>query len=264
MRKDLFEALSPREKGTVPMWLRQQLEGYSLHFSQYPMTSLEVFEGKPLPALGTKYREIMEQYQDLAHTANHLQAAEWHAQVYSKLTLDVMADYLTANGVSREFAFSNAELEEAMTQHEALLKKMGWLDQPIDQREFSDGTHAVIETSRAVTARMRHIPPEQGAKFVRGTPWQVESKDISFIYRRTSPLKPAYTVMAYGGGGTHGYHYERDRTALTLRERARIQTFSDDFVFLGKHQRAQIGEAVPPLLGQCIAESVRRILDLTA
>ena len=66
--------------------------------------------------------------------------------------------------------------------------------------------------------------------------------------------------MAYGGGGTHGYHYRRERSALTLRERARIQTFSDEFLFQGQHIRAQIGEAVPPLLGERIADVLRELL----
>jgi DNA (cytosine-5)-methyltransferase 1 len=108
---------------------------------------------------------------------------------------------------------------------------------------------------------MAQIPPEENAEFVDGTDWRVTSKEISFIYRRPSPLKPAWTVMAYGGGGTYGYHYERDRQMLTLRERARIQTFSDDFEFQGTDVRAQIGEAVPPLLGERIACAINSILD---
>lgn len=88
----------------------------------------------------------------------------------------------------------------------------------------------------------------------------MEGKNISFIYRRSDPLKPAWTVMAYGGGGTYGYHYERDRAQLTLRERARIQTFTDNFLFQSPHVRAQIGEAVPPLLGQRIAEVLKPVL----
>ncbi len=50
-----------------------------------------------------------------------------------------------------------------------------------------------------------------------------------------------------GGGGTHMYHWEEPR-ALTNRERARLQTFPDDFVFLGSKEsvRKQIGMAVPP------------------
>lgn len=70
---------------------------------------------------------------------------------------------------------------------------------------------------------------------------------ISQIYRRLDPGQPAYTVTGSGGGGTHVYHWKESR-ALTNRERARLQTFPDDFVFVGSREsvRRQIGMAVPP------------------
>ena len=70
---------------------------------------------------------------------------------------------------------------------------------------------------------------------------------ISQIYRRLEPDKPSYTVTGSGGGGTHVYHWKENR-ALTNRERTRLQTFPDDFVFCGGKEavRKQIGMAVPP------------------
>lgn len=74
----------------------------------------------------------------------------------------------------------------------------------------------------------------------------VKSARMSQIYRRLHPDKPSYTITGSGGGGTHGYHWEENR-ALTNRERARIQTFPDDFHFCGSKEsvRKQIGMAVP-------------------
>lgn len=71
---------------------------------------------------------------------------------------------------------------------------------------------------------------------------------ISHVYRRIDPDKPAMTLIAGGGGGTWGYHYPQPR-ALTNRERARIQSFPDDFIFKGTFGeiRRQIGNAVPPV-----------------
>jgi len=71
---------------------------------------------------------------------------------------------------------------------------------------------------------------------------------ISHVYRRLDPQKPSMTLIAGGGGGTWGYHYPEPR-ALTNRERARIQSFPDDFVFEGSfgEVRRQIGNAVPPV-----------------
>jgi len=71
---------------------------------------------------------------------------------------------------------------------------------------------------------------------------------ISHVYRRLDPKRPSMTLIAGGGGGTWGYHYPEPR-ALTNRERARIQSFPDDFVFEGSfgEVRRQIGNAVPPV-----------------
>ena len=60
-----------------------------------------------------------------------------------------------------------------------------------------------------------------------------------------------------GGGGTHIYHYSEPR-ALTNRERARLQTFPDDFVFVGSKEdvRRQIGMAVPCVGAKIIFEAI--------
>lgn len=56
-------------------------------------------------------------------------------------------------------------------------------------------------------------------------------------------------------------HYEQNRT-LTLREGARIQSFPDDYKFVGKRANItkQIGNAVPPLLAMAIARKIEQAL----
>ncbi|NEO56845.1 MAG: DNA cytosine methyltransferase [Okeania sp. SIO3B5] len=80
----------------------------------------------------------------------------------------------------------------------------------------------------------------------KDSPYYVKGM-ISHVYRRIDPDKPSATIIAGGGGGTWGYHYPEPRS-LTNRERARLQTFPDDFIFEGSFTeiRRQIGNAVPP------------------
>lgn len=81
---------------------------------------------------------------------------------------------------------------------------------------------------------------------------------ISQIYRKLDPDKPSYTVTASGGGGTFMYHWSDEQRELTNRERARIQTFPDDYEFVGKYAsvRKQIGMAVPPRGAEIIFNAV--------
>ncbi len=112
----------------------------------------------------------------------------------------------------------------------------------VKNNEYTNQSTQVIE-------RLKHIKPGENA-FNANIPnhlkLNVKGATISLIYRRLHPDKPAYTVTGSGGGGTHMYHWEENR-ALTNRERARLQTFPDDFVFSGTKEsvRKQIGMAVP-------------------
>lgn len=103
--------------------------------------------------------------------------------------------------------------------------------------------------SDIVTERLNHIRPGENA-FTADLPehlrLNVRGAQISQIYKRLDPDKPAYTVTGSGGGGTHIYHWKEPR-ALTNRERARLQTFPDTYIFEGGREsvRKQIGMAVP-------------------
>lgn len=120
--------------------------------------------------------------------------------------------------------------------------------------------HETTAQGKMVVERLKHIPAGENVWF-DGLPQHlrlaVKGARMSQIYKRLHPDKPSYTITGSGGGGTHGYHWLENR-ALTNRERARIQTFSDEFVFIGSKEsaRKQIGMAVPPRAAQIIATAV--------
>lgn len=117
---------------------------------------------------------------------------------------------------------------------------------PIAPDAFND---ELTKQNAKVVERLSYIKPGENA-FTADLPehlqLNVKGAKISQIYKRLDPSKPAYTVTGSGGGGTHIYHYS-DLRALTNRERARLQTFPDDYFFQGRKGsvRRQIGMAVP-------------------
>lgn len=116
--------------------------------------------------------------------------------------------------------------------------------------------------SKTVVERLKYIKPGENA-FTADMPKElqlnIKGAKISQIYKRLEADKPAYTVTGSGGGGTHIYHWKEPR-ALTNRERARLQTFPDSFIFVGRKEsvRKQIGMAVPAKGAQIIFEAVLR------
>jgi DNA (cytosine-5)-methyltransferase 1 len=116
-----------------------------------------------------------------------------------------------------------------------------------------------------VVERLKHIKPGENAwtaNLPENLRLNVVGAKISQIYKRLDPTKPSYTVTGSGGGGTHVYHWSENR-ALTNRERARLQTFPDNFVFHGNKEsvRRQIGMAVPPLGAKILFEAILKTLE---
>lgn len=75
--------------------------------------------------------------------------------------------------------------------------------------------------------------------------------------------EPSWTILAHIGMDGYMYIHPTELRTLSVREAARIQSFPDDFIFIGNQQETymQVGNAVPPLLGKAVAEEVAKTLN---
>lgn len=119
-----------------------------------------------------------------------------------------------------------------------------------------------MKIAKKTKQMLKIIPPGGNFSDVpKSSPYYVKGL-ISHVYRRLDKNKPAYTIIAAGGGGTWSYHFSEPRP-LTNRERARLQTFPDDFEFIGSISdvRKQIGNSVPTEGVRPVARELKKILE---
>ncbi|MFC7686251.1 DNA cytosine methyltransferase [Ureibacillus sp. GCM10028918] len=85
------------------------------------------------------------------------------------------------------------------------------------------------------------------------------SRTQNTVYLRLKYEEPSPTVINVRKSM---WQHPNKPEALSIREAARLQSFKDDFVFLGTKdkQYQQIGNAVPPLLARAVAEQMLKIL----
>lgn len=118
--------------------------------------------------------------------------------------------------------------------------------------------HTGINHNSDVIRRMSYVP--QGGNW-KNIP--KEYYDVGGIhsnnYRRLDPKKPAITIKHAAKSMIIHHFFNR---GLTVREAARLQSFSDSFILTGtkSQQHQQLANAVPPLLGNSIANHLLKFL----
>ncbi len=164
------------------------------------------------------------------------------------------------NMVSCEMALSDLPTLE----HEIGLDEMEYISAPLNEYQ-----RLMRMNSSAVKNHIAAQHSEKVQKIISLVPDGGNYKDLPEEYRNSRNFHVAWTRFASGKpaptidtGHRHHFHYKFNRVP-TVRECARLQSFPDDFIFLGNktQQFRQVGNAVPPLMAQCIGESLKRSLE---
>lgn len=94
---------------------------------------------------------------------------------------------------------------------------------------------------------------------------EVGSKSPIHRYHVLRPDLPSTTIIAhlYKDGLRYIHYDSKQCRSITVREAARLQSFDDDFDFVGSQGNAyqMIGNAVPPKFAKCLGNAVSNVLN---
>ena len=173
----------------------------------------------------------------------------------------------------KEFIFPQQTVEQLVTSYEAL--------SDLPENSLEDGSdypmttncdyqklmrcnsskiynHQITEHSDKTKKIIALVP--DGGNYKHLPPELQQTRKVHIAWTRLNSQKPSFTIDT---GHRHHFHYKWNRIP-TVRESARIQSFPDDFIFLGTKtsQYKQVGNAVPPLMAEAIAKKLKETLDV--
>jgi DNA-cytosine methyltransferase len=123
--------------------------------------------------------------------------------------------------------------------------------------------HQASNHASVAIDKLKMIPPEKGKEYL---PKELLGKQqFKSTWGRLTWDKPSPTIdtrfdAASNGTNNHPFLHR----TITPREAARLQSFDDNYVFYGPKVavRAQIGNAVPPLMAKAIADKIYDALKI--
>ncbi|MGY5875572.1 MAG: DNA cytosine methyltransferase [Candidatus Thorarchaeota archaeon] len=122
------------------------------------------------------------------------------------------------------------------------------------------GTDALFVAHKEVPNHVLYPLTEDRLKHVRKAKWGQGARHYRTTRGKTLPnwvrLSPDQLATSIIGLSRYIHPYE-DRL-LTVREHARLMSYPDDFIFTGYRESRynQVGESVPPIISQLIAQEV--------
>lgn len=121
--------------------------------------------------------------------------------------------------------------------------------------------HEVRYPAEKVQARIAYVPQGGNWQDVPSHLWPTKRNNRqSSAYKRLE--ESAVSVTIDTGNNHSNYFHPLYNRIPTVREAARLQSFPDDFIFIGNRseQYRQVGNAVPPLLSKAIADAVLEVI----
>lgn len=93
-------------------------------------------------------------------------------------------------------------------------------------------------------------------------PYKSRNNEFKDKYFKLIPTKPCKTITAHMRFDCNMYVHPYQARGLTPREAARIQSYPDNYLFLGPYTRTyqQIGNSVPPILARIIGNELIKLI----
>lgn len=117
--------------------------------------------------------------------------------------------------------------------------------------------HMASNHKQVAIDKLKLIPPEQGKECLPEELHGNQKFKTTWGRLKWDTISPTIdTRFDASSNGTNNHPFLH--RAITPREAARIQSFDDEFIFMGSkvYIRKQIGNAVPPLLAKAIADQI--------
>lgn len=156
-------------------------------------------------------------------------------------SIDKLVDYNSADKI----------IDKPKSQYQKLMRKNS------KDKLFNHDIKYPIEK---VQKRMSYVPQGGNWQDVPEELWDTKrSNRHSSAYRRLSEKDLSITIDT----GHMNYFHPIYNRIPSVRESARIQSFPDDFIFVGSKtcQFTQVGNAVPPLMAEALAKAIRKKIE---
>ena len=122
--------------------------------------------------------------------------------------------------------------------------------------------HIASKHKQIAIEKLMMIPPEKGKEYLPEALLGNQKFKTTWGRLKWDQVSPTIdTRFDAASNGTNNHPFLH--RAITPREAARIQSFDDNFVFIGSKVRIrkQIGNAVPPLMAKAIADQIFNTLN---